>query len=220
MDEILNAANLLDALRAMPEQKIEPVMTPAVAAAVPPGVQPAVKPAAVAAPLTKRNKLVIGAKAEKSTLWKGGKVKLTEGELASRPEWKKKDVLTRRANREEMARLVKEGNPFAISARLKDNLQHLLRDKKPVLASVTRKMLSDDAERVKAGEDAGTRNSYVLACVRLYSAYDVARVCESVISEGVAPVPGMVEKIAEIKELCVLAERIDVIATARAAISA
>jgi len=184
-------------------------------------VHPAVKPAAVAAPLTKRNKLVNGAKAVTATLWKKGNAKMSAGELAVRCEWKQKDILKRRANREESTRLFKEGNPFAISARVKDNMQHQLRDKKKlVLTDRTRLEMIADAARVKAGESAGSAQSYVLACVRLYSAYDVARMREAVISEGVAPVPGMMEKIAAVKELCVLAERVDVIATARAAIDA
>lgn len=220
MDEILNAAILLGALREFPEQEIAPVQTPAAAVAVPAGVQPAVKPAAVAAPLTKRNKLVNGAKAVKTTLWKRGTVKLSAGELATRREWKQKDIVRRRANREESARLRKEGNPFAISAHVKDNVQHQLRNKRHGLTQHARMEMIADAVRVKAGEPAGSAQSYMLACVRLYSAYDVARTREAVISAGVAPLPGMIEKIAEVKELCVLAERVDVIATARAAIDA
>lgn len=200
MDEILNAAMLLNALREFPEQEI----------ATPDG-----KTTAVEAVITKRRKLQIGASAVKSAAWKGGRAKLTDEQLAEKKPGDKKDVLQRRKNREECIRLRKAGDPRAICAHVKTTVSSQLRNKRKSLTTTLRDMLTDDAARVcTAGEADG---GYAIACARLFSAYDVAQIRESVINEGIVEAtPETIQKIAEVKELCVLAERADVIATARA----
>ncbi len=216
MDEILNAANLLSTLRGPNEQRNELIQTPAASIAAPAGVQP--RSPAVASAITRSRKMVLAAKAEKTKSWKRGcKDKLTGAELAVRKEHEQTDILRRRANRAESARLRKLGDLHAICAHVKECMQKQLRDEsRKTLSSVARTMLVGDAARVKAGEGGGDAASYGLACAKLFVARDVVRKKEAVISEGVVvPTPELLQKLADMKELCVLAERIDVVAMAR-----
>lgn len=137
--------------------------------------------------------------------------KLSTDDLALREDWKRMDIMRRRENRAGTKLLRKMGDVRANCVYMKESVQKALQPSSHgiPITRFLKKLITDTVDGIDTPKHA-------LSCAMLYTALMTVKAKEDALKmDKVVMTDGVMNQIKTLRELCELAERDDVVMTAR-----